>query len=134
MIIDSSLEFSDKQPLSATSQDSTDTIDLGDRTVLSVPLTLALSFPVAASKTGAVSIVVNGSDDNSTFTPIMTISLAQDDITEGKRINYLLPHELPQYLKLTYKPTTAEAECLVNAALVLVSDTPKDKKLFDAVN
>lgn len=130
MFMDSSLEFCKELALDAASKDSTNTLDLGDTQLLSVPLALVFLVSGSPSTAKATTVTVQGSDNNSTFTELMSFKIAEADMVAGKHVNMLLPLSFPRYLKLTIKPTAADSNAKVSAFLTTSPDTPREKADF----
>ena len=130
MFIDSSLEFCKELALSATSQDSTNTLDLGDTQLLSVPLALVVLVSGSPSTAKETTVSVQGSDNNSTFAEVMSFKIPEAEMVDGKHINMLMPLGFPRYIKLTIKPTAADSNAKVTAFLTTSPDTPREKADF----
>lgn len=130
MFMDSSLEFCNGLALSAASNDSTNTLDLDDTTLLSVPLALVTIIAGTQSTAKATTVSVQGSANNSDFKEVMAFTIPEADMVDGKHINMLLPLSLPRYLKLTIKPTAADSAVKVTAFLTVSPDTPREKADF----
>ena len=130
MFMDSSLEFCKDLALSATSNDSTNILDLGDTQLLSVPLALVVLISGAPSTAKDTDFLVQGSDDNSTYKEVMSFKIPEAEMVDGKHVNMLLPLGFPRYLKLTIKPTAADTNAKVSAFLTTSPDTPREKADF----
>lgn len=130
MIMDTSLEFCKELVLSATSNDSTNTLDFDQAQLLSVPLALVVVVSGSPSTAKATTVSVQGSDNNSSFAELMSFTIAEADMVAGKHINMLLPLSFPRYLKLTIKPTAADSNAKITAFLTVSPDTPREKADF----
>lgn len=130
MFMDSSLQFCKDLALDAASKDSTNTIDLGDTQLLSVPLALVVLVSGAPSTAKGTTVSVQGSANNSTFAEVMSFKIPEAEMVDGKHINMLLPLNFPRYLKLTIKPTAADSNAKVTAFLTTSPDTPREKADF----
>ena len=71
MLMDTSLEFCNGLALSAASNDSTNTLDLDETTLLSVPLALVTIIAGTQTTAKATTVSVQGSANNSSFTEVM---------------------------------------------------------------
>lgn len=105
MYIDSLLQFSDAQALTATAA-STNVIDLGsDRDVgVGRPLWIVVSVAVAAVGTGTYQIDLQ-TDDNASFsspTSIASVTPAPASLVAGARLVIGMPFTNERYLRLNY--------------------------------
>ena len=114
MIMDTSLEFCKELALSATSNDSTNTLDFDQAQLLSVPLALVVVVSGSPSTAKATTVSVQGSDNNSSFAELMSFTIAEADMV----------------LKLTIKPTAADTNAKITAFLTVSPDTPREKADF----
>lgn len=130
MFMDTSLELCKGMALSAASNDSTNTIDFDQDQLLSVPLALVVLIAGSGTTAKETTFTVKGSDNNTTFTDLLSFKVPEAEMVDGKHINYLMPLSLPRYVKLTVAPTAADSGVKVSAFFTVSPDTPREKADF----
>ena len=125
MLVDFLSMFSNEQTLSGASVDSTKTIDL-KKAGLSENGGWIYVRNVGAV-TGLSTVTLKGSDNNSTFANLVTVSVT--DLTDGGGVNLPLPQGLPRYLKMVYAGTSMSGK--VSAGFTLRVDSPRGKRIGD---
>lgn len=120
MIIDSSLEFSDAQVLTATAV-STDSIDLGPSSKAfsaGDPLYLVVNTKVAPVGTGTYTVAIQ-TDDNSSFSSPTTIGtfIIPATAKAGDNLVTMLPFANERYVRLSYTLGGTSPAITVNALL-----------------
>ena len=125
MLVDFLSMFSNEQTLSGASVDSTKTIDL-KKAGLSENGGWIYVRNVGAV-TGLSTVTLKGSDNNSTFANLVTVTVT--DLTDGGGVNLPLPQGLPRYLKMVYAGTFMSGK--VSAGFTLRVDSPRGKRIGD---
>lgn len=115
--------YADEQQLSGQS-DSEKTLDISKAGVSEGVGYIYVRCVGACS--GLTGVTLQGSDDGSTFTDVMTVMIT--DTTDGGGVNFAIPQGLPQYTKLVFNGSPSGK---VSAGITLRPDSPRGARIGD---
>lgn len=130
MRFDSLSMFADAQALTGTTADGKSIVDLGKAGAANPP-NMYVTILVTTAINQDTEFVVNGSDDKSAWTPIVSSGKRlKANLVEGTIINLPIQGKLPRYLKLTATAGEAISAGVITAGIQLAPQTQMDEAVF----
>lgn len=127
MRFDTLSTFCEKQALSGTSVDSTNTLDLGKNEIAEAQQCYVV-VTVTTKVTAATNVALRTSDDNSAYYTVAAVDIpAGSDVGTQKLI--VIPPGCKRYLKLTATGTSMAGA--ISAGVTLCAQSPKGIEQFD---